>query len=423
MKLKLMNLIHSALLALAMVMLLCRRWTLVGNDAEEPLLANAAEGGSPFAILQDNSFVIPYGDFPHKQGLQKFDRVAAEKMVANHKGVFAKIKSWARGESATYPVYVGHPDLPGSKDTDKRAYGWIENMRAEDDGLHLEVKWSDEGRKLVENAHFKFYSPLWWSEKVRGGIRPVALKSMGLTNDPNIPVPALANEADEAGSEEQGAESEETQDDKTQDAREEEQTAAENEAVVPMEVCEALGLAENAAPADVLVAIRELQDARDGAVNALETFRPELVAAQNERDQANSRVTLLETSLRIVANDAVQAAVKAGRLTPADAAGKLDAVLAANDMEAALAELHALPVKMKTESKTGDLGGKKSQLVVAANDANKADREERARMVENEMASIPETYSPGERKRRAWQKAAKKNPELFSKKESSGPAA
>ena len=107
--------------------------TLAANDAETAILANAAEGGSPFAIVQANSFVVPYGDFPHREGLQKFDRAAADEMVANHNGLLKKLVSWARGDKATYPVYVGHPDLPGSKDTDKRAYGWIENMRAEGD--------------------------------------------------------------------------------------------------------------------------------------------------------------------------------------------------------------------------------------------------------------------------------------------------
>jgi hypothetical protein len=158
------------------------------------ILANAADQSTPFQILQPDGFMVPYGKYPHKQGLQIFDREAAAEIVKAHNSSLSKHPH--RGTGGSYPVYVGHPDLPGSKDTDKRAYGWIENMAVREQGLHLSVKWSDEGRKLVENAHFKFYSPLWWLKKVNGGMRPIALKSMGLTNDPNIPVPALANESD-----------------------------------------------------------------------------------------------------------------------------------------------------------------------------------------------------------------------------------
>ena len=117
--------------------LLIFRPVLAANTA---ILANAAESISPFAILQGDSFFIPYGDFPHKQGLQKFDRAAADLMAANHKGLLNRLATWARGDSASYPVYIGHPDLPGSKDTDKRAYGWIENLIPEADGMRLPVK-------------------------------------------------------------------------------------------------------------------------------------------------------------------------------------------------------------------------------------------------------------------------------------------
>jgi hypothetical protein len=318
--------------------------------------------------------------------------------------------SWARGSKASYPVYVGHPDLPGSKDADKRAYGWIENMRAEDDGLHLDVKWSDEGRKLVENAHFKFYSPLWWTKKLKtGGIRPVGLKSMGLTNDPNIPVPALANEAEE----------------ETQDAREEEE---EEVPAVPVlsEILVALGLEEGATAEAVMDKISSLM----ATAEKMPTMEADAQTLTEEKDKAvedlqaaNERAGKLESSLKLAANHAVQAAVTAGRLTVAEASAKETEILAANDFATALQELGKLPAKVKTSSTTGDLGNAKCRLVVAANDQAAAAREERAQLVANEFENTPANLSTGERKRIAWRRAQAKNPELFGKNDSSGTAA
>jgi hypothetical protein len=404
----------------------------------DAILANAADGGSPFAILQSESFLVPYGEFPHKMGLQKFDRAAADEMVAAHNSALSRLARWARGEKTTYPVYVGHPDLPGSKDTDKRAYGWIEEMAAENDGLRLTVKWSEAGRELVENAHFKFYSPLWWTRKLKtGGIRPVGLKSMGLTNDPNIPVPALANER-------------ETEDLETEDGRQEEsQNAEPNENEEPMkpEILAALGLEEGATPEEVLAKITELSTAANKAEADAETLKAEklkaeaaetALAAANETittletaktdaetlaTAANEKITTLEGALQIAANHAVQAAVTTGRLTPAEAESKVTEILAANDFQAALGDLGKLHAKVKTESTTGDLGSAKSRLVLASNDAAKAAREERAQLVENEFQATNPAQSIGERKRIAWQRAQKKNPELFGKADSTGATA
>jgi len=411
---------------------------LAGNDAEGAMLANAAEGGSPFAILQADGFLVPFGEFPHKQGLQKFDRAAAEAIVANHHGIFNKIKTWALGEKPTYPVYVGHPDLPGSKDTDKRAYGWIENMAVRGDGLHLGVKWSPAGLEMVENAHFKFYSPLWWTKPLKGGgIQPVALKSMGLTNDPNIPVPALANESEML---EAGGQMPEARDQKPEEEESQNDEPTENKEPMKPEILAALGLEEGATPEEVLAKITETQTAANTAVTDLSAMETELatangriteletagVAAQEAMTAANEKATALEASLVIAANAAVQAAVAAGRVTPAEAEAKATEILAANDFAAALQELGKLPAKVKTESATGDLGSAKSRLVLASNDASAAARMERAQLVENEFAATNPERSLGERKRTAWRRAQAKRPDLFGGKggeDSSGTAA
>jgi hypothetical protein len=401
-----------------------KRLSLAGNAAEETILANAADGGSPFAILQPDRFLVPFGEYPHKQGLQLFDRTAAEGIVAAHNSTISKIVRHFGG--GTYPVYVGHPDLPGSKDADKRAYGWIENLSVAENGLHLSVKWSDAGRELVENAHFKFYSPLWWTKKVKGGIRPVALKSMGLTNDPNIPVPALANEAEEEDPTDLTDQSDPT------DLSHDEKEPIEN--MKP--ILAALGLEDGAAPEAVVAKITELQTAANEAAGKVteaegkaETMEAEKLkaeeaktVAENEIQTLNSQLSTLNSSLQLAANHAVEGAVSAGRITPAEAPAKVTEILAANDLATALEELHKLPVKMKVASATGDLGQSKTRLVVAANDESKAAREERATLVANEYERTNPSLSETERKRIAWERARTKNPEAFSK-QSPGAAA
>lgn len=386
---------------------------LAANDSQDALLANAADGGRPFAILQHDGFLVPFGEFPHKQGLQIFDRAAAEEIVATHNSALNRLAKFFGGGS--YPIYVGHPDLPGSKDTDKRAYGWIENMRVTDEGLHLSAKWSDTGRELVENAHFKFYSPLWWTRKVKGGIRPVALKSMGLTNDPNIPVPALANEYE-----------------------------SQTEEPMDKELLAALGLEEGATVEDAMVAITALKEAAQKPAESEEEKPAESeeekpaeteeekpaesevakpAESEEEKPAENERVTDLEARLGVAVANAVDQAVATGRLTPAEADAKRTELLAANDLAAALQELGKLPPKVKTSSATGNLGGAKSRLVVAANDEAKAQREERTQLVANEFAATNPALPEGERKRIAWERARRKNPDLFTQKKSTGTAA
>jgi phage I-like protein len=69
------------------------------------------------------------------------------------------------------------------------------------DGLYGQVKWSEEGKKMVENGHYKFFSPYWGAEEIgrlnsTKLVRPVELVSVGLTNEPNIPVLPLSNTKD-----------------------------------------------------------------------------------------------------------------------------------------------------------------------------------------------------------------------------------
>lgn len=158
--------------------------------------------GPSFELMQDGSMFVPYGEFAHRKGMQRFDRSAAERMGEDLRGIFSQIRRVVRdGIARRAPIYIGHPDVPGrgAEFPDKRAYGWVTSVAAENDGMRLSIKWTSEGDRLVRDGHFAFYSPYWEADEVGAGrsrvLRPSKLISVGLTNNPNIPVPALANEA------------------------------------------------------------------------------------------------------------------------------------------------------------------------------------------------------------------------------------
>lgn len=98
------------------------------------------------------------------------------------------------------PVYVGHPDEPAFAGTpghtDTRAHGWVQELDARNDGLYGRIKWSETGRELIANAHYRFLSPRWAMRRLDdGAYEPLRLISIGLTNMPNIPGEAIANAA------------------------------------------------------------------------------------------------------------------------------------------------------------------------------------------------------------------------------------
>ncbi len=129
--------------------------------------------------------VSPFGRFPHRVGIQVFDRAAANAIVNLFYSARDRLARLWRG----LPVFIGHPDLDPKTYPDHRKYGSIQRLEVRDDGLYAQAKWSRAGREIVNDEHFDFPSPLWNMEPVPrepGAFRPVELISVGLTNRPNI---------------------------------------------------------------------------------------------------------------------------------------------------------------------------------------------------------------------------------------------
>lgn len=157
---------------------------------------------SPFRVEQTDFLQLsPMGVFPHSKGFQQVDRPALERLIKNFNSFFARLGRRFAG----VPLYVGHPDVPGleTMHPDRKAYGWIMELELREDGLYGRPKWSAAGRDLIANGHFKFLSPYWKAEAAgtfqgRPAFRPTELLSVGLTNEPNLPVLPLSNAAESA---------------------------------------------------------------------------------------------------------------------------------------------------------------------------------------------------------------------------------
>ena len=140
--------------------------------------------------------VSPFGRFPHRVGMQVFDRPAAEGIVRLFESARERTARLWRG----LPVFIGHPDLDPKTYPDGRKYGSIQRLEVRADGLYAQARWSRAGREIVNDEHFDFPSPLWNMEPVpheAGAFRPVELISVGLTNRPNIANKPVGANADD----------------------------------------------------------------------------------------------------------------------------------------------------------------------------------------------------------------------------------
>jgi hypothetical protein len=146
------------------------------------------------------AMLAPYGDWPNKQGLQRLEKADAQNIVNE----FKKVTSLPK-RVLGLPWYIGHPDHPAFNERykDTKAYGRIKDLEARDDGLWAGVRFGSEGESMIADEAFGGHSVNWFLKEdpnEKGVWRPVRLKSVGFTNEPNIPVPPVtaANEAQQA---------------------------------------------------------------------------------------------------------------------------------------------------------------------------------------------------------------------------------
>lgn len=175
------------------------------------------------------------------------------------------------------------------------AQGWIEAVEVRDGALWGRVSWTVAGRALMAAEAYRYVSPTFLFDKTTREI--VRLTSAALVHRPNLQLQALNSQDDET-----------------------EETVQMDKAI-----CEALGLAANATPADAVVAITALKAEQETALNAAAHPDPERFVPRADHDLALNRITAFEadekarqeTAINAAVDAAVDAAVAAGKIAPA----------------------------------------------------------------------------------------------------------
>lgn len=241
------------------------------------------------------------------------------------------------------------------------AAGWVKGLDIREDGIWASVDWTPQAQAELASRQYRYISPFFRVDKTSREV--TRLVNAGLTNTPNLDLPALAHVR--AGS-----------------AAGEEPTMTMI-ALAPLVA--ALALASSAGETEVLAAIGKLKAERDGSEAALNAARTELglgadagsetvlAAVQAAKaagkpdpalfvpkagyDELASRLKVIEES-RVLAS--VDAAVASGKLPPAMKDWAID--LGKKD-EAALNSYLAAAVPFPAAATiTGDVKPEKGKL-------------------------------------------------------------
>lgn len=305
-------------------------------------------------LKSDWVVIAPYGSWKHSRGMQIFEREDAERMAQSFQSL-ANVATRLVG----LPWYIGHPDHPEFRDRypDGKAYGRIKDLRAGDKGLEGKVKWSTQGKEMVNEGMFHGHSPNWlgvWSTGNRW--RPVELKSVGFTNEPNIPVPPItrANE-------------------KRADNNNEDNKPKKMDERIKQELLAAGIIQPGATDDDVRSGVQALcnesKDLRskvtglESKVSAAETALANEKKAREEADTAKTTaLTALANERKERATLVVDAAVTRGAVPTGERDAKIESLANEADEEKFSTALTALAnesgTAMKTGSKVGNLGAR-----------------------------------------------------------------
>ncbi|MFZ5774033.1 MAG: phage protease [Thermodesulfobacteriota bacterium] len=201
-----------------------------------------------------------------------------------------------RAGGVDLPLDVEHAtELKAPSGEPAPAMGWIKELEVRNGEVWGRVEWTGEGGIEVGERRYRYLSPVFLYDKQTMQI--LRLKSAALTNQPNLALQALNREGYQPNEEEQSMK----------------------------KIYAALGLTETATEAEALNAIGKLQGDLATAINRAETPsldkfvpRADYNTAMNRATTAEAKVKEMEaTKLETAINTEIDAALKAGKITPA----------------------------------------------------------------------------------------------------------
>ncbi|MDC5753853.1 phage protease [Vibrio europaeus] len=180
----------------------------------------------------------------------------------------------------------------GSKGEPAPAYGWIEELKVDQDGAILgRVDFNSEGQDIVNQRKYRFYSPAFFHDH-QGVVNRIA--SVGFTNVPNLPeLPAL-------------------------NRKEDDMSTVHLSAVI----LTSLGLAEDATEDDAISAINTLKSDKQLALNRAESPDLTKFVPTETHQLALNRAETAETKLSEIRESEfetlVDGAISNGKVAPAN---------------------------------------------------------------------------------------------------------
>jgi hypothetical protein len=127
--------------------------------------------------------LIPAGEFQGRDG-RRFINDEPYRVVAAFQANLASL-----------PVDIEHAsELKAKLGEPAPAQGWIEDLDVRGGAVWGRIEWTVSGHAVLANRQYRYYSPVFCHRTDSNQV--LALKSAGLTNQPNLFVPALNQRED-----------------------------------------------------------------------------------------------------------------------------------------------------------------------------------------------------------------------------------
>ncbi|ACB76695.1 hypothetical protein [Opitutus terrae] len=366
--------------------------------------------GKPAKLDLSNAADVALAERAKKGVIQRFAREDAERIVAEAKSLWGRIKRAVVG----LPIFKGHPDAPNyaKRFPDKRERGGIGDMQVTDRGLRFRPVINQLGETDIESGWSEF-SPYWVTRPVgeRDGtpiVAPFRLKSIGLVPRGNIHGLSLVN----AGREILSDDSENP----TMNKHLIRLLAAMGFTLAPDATDDAAGAvvdqalpkfnAANAAATE-LPTVKSQVTALNSQLSALASEKLELA---NTKADLTGKLAAAETKAtaarKAFASHVIASAIVAGRVQAAKKDEEELALVNSADIAAAAVEVDKREARFKTAS---GLGALKQRSAEAQSRQQTQLELVNAAMEETDIKALP----PEDRYDAAWARAQKKNPAAF----------
>lgn len=259
----------------------------------------STEDGAPIEWLR----LLPMGSFAGRDGRGPYhieNLAHAEEIIATTKAHLGSVDPVIDYDHQT--DFAAKDGVGGVAP----ASGWVVELQARDDGVWGRVNWTPKGEQHLRAKEYRYVSPVFPADKKTGRVR--ALLRAGLTNKPNLELGAIASEADPQDGDDDLDKKKLALalglgEDATEDQIHAAITGLKTQGSGLAVVAQAAGLQADAAPDAIVVAINASRST-GGADDTI-------VAMQAEIN------TLKASTAKREAVEAVDAGIKAGKITPA----------------------------------------------------------------------------------------------------------